>query len=149
MGEIKRELRNQINTKGSEWCEEGKAEIITGSSRLIVGTKPYSKEDIQQFIQIWCQENDAILIVDVASRYIHGNANKTLARKRKADQVGMEDSRQAYTYVMDEKQIIPGLKKISKAHPIIRPVALSWDDNEAGDYIVVAQEAGGWLSANV
>jgi RuvB-like protein 2 len=31
-GEIKPELRNQINTKVAEWREEGKAEIIPGVS---------------------------------------------------------------------------------------------------------------------
>jgi hypothetical protein len=31
-GEIKPELRNQINTKVGEWREEGKAEIIPGVS---------------------------------------------------------------------------------------------------------------------
>jgi RuvB-like protein 2 len=29
-GEIKPELRNQINTKVTEWREEGKAEIVPG-----------------------------------------------------------------------------------------------------------------------
>jgi RuvB-like protein 2 len=33
-GEIKPELRNQINTKVAEWREEGKAEIIPGVSLL-------------------------------------------------------------------------------------------------------------------
>ena len=32
-GEIKPELRNQINTKVAEWREEGKAEIIPGVIR--------------------------------------------------------------------------------------------------------------------
>lgn len=32
-GEIKPELRNQINTKVAEWREEGKAEIVPGVSR--------------------------------------------------------------------------------------------------------------------
>ena len=31
-GEIKPELRNQINTKVAEWREEGKAEVIPGVS---------------------------------------------------------------------------------------------------------------------
>lgn len=31
-GEIKPELRNQINTKVAEWREEGKAEIVPGVS---------------------------------------------------------------------------------------------------------------------
>ncbi len=35
-GEIKPELREQINTKVSEWREEGKAEIVPGVS--FVGT---------------------------------------------------------------------------------------------------------------
>ena len=34
-GEIKPELRNQINTKVSEWREEGKAEIIPGVRVLL------------------------------------------------------------------------------------------------------------------
>jgi RuvB-like protein 2 len=33
-GEIKPELRNQINTKVAEWREEGKAEIIPGVRKL-------------------------------------------------------------------------------------------------------------------
>ena len=34
-GEIKPELRNQIDTKVAEWREEGKAEIIPGVSALL------------------------------------------------------------------------------------------------------------------
>ncbi len=34
-GGIKPELRNQINTKVAEWCEEGKAEIIPGVHVLL------------------------------------------------------------------------------------------------------------------
>ena len=33
-GEIKPELRNQINAKVAEWREEGKAEIIPGVSTM-------------------------------------------------------------------------------------------------------------------
>ena len=33
-GEIKPELRNQIDTKVAEWREEGKAEIVPGVSAL-------------------------------------------------------------------------------------------------------------------
>jgi RuvB-like protein 2 len=33
-GEIKPELRNQINTKVTEWREEGKAEIVPGVCAL-------------------------------------------------------------------------------------------------------------------
>ena len=35
-GEIKPELRNQIDTKVAEWREEGKAEIIPGVSALLL-----------------------------------------------------------------------------------------------------------------
>jgi RuvB-like protein 2 len=35
-GEIKAEVRDQINTKVSEWREEGKAEIVPGVSRTKV-----------------------------------------------------------------------------------------------------------------
>ena len=35
-GEIKPELRNQINTKVTEWREEGKAEIVPGVRALSV-----------------------------------------------------------------------------------------------------------------
>ena len=35
-GEIKPELRNQINTKVAEWREEGKAEIIPGVRPLLL-----------------------------------------------------------------------------------------------------------------
>jgi DNA helicase TIP49 (TBP-interacting protein) len=37
-GEIKPELREQINTKVAEWREEGKAEIVPGVSRLMTSS---------------------------------------------------------------------------------------------------------------
>lgn len=37
-GEIKSEVREQINAKVSEWREEGKAEIIPGVSYGFLGT---------------------------------------------------------------------------------------------------------------
>ncbi len=40
-GEIKPELRNQINTKVAEWREEGKAEIIPGVSYEMLGRFGY------------------------------------------------------------------------------------------------------------
>ena len=39
-GEIKPELRNQIDTKVAEWREEGKAEIIPGVSASLVTIPP-------------------------------------------------------------------------------------------------------------
>ncbi|KIM38113.1 hypothetical protein M413DRAFT_447893 [Hebeloma cylindrosporum] len=180
-GEIKPELRNQINTKVAEWREEGKAEIVPGvlfidevhmldiecfsflnralegelaplvimaSNRgmarirgtkfrsphglpmdlldrvLIVSTKPYSEEDIQQIIQIRCEEEDVQLTADAANvltsmatqttlRYALNliACGKVVARKRKAEQVGVEDLRRAYSYFMDEKRSVQWLKE--------------------------------------
>ncbi|KAK0466130.1 DNA helicase [Desarmillaria tabescens] len=167
-GEIKPELRNQINTKVAEWREEGKAEIIPGvlfidevhmldiecfsflnralendlaplgqlsavphglpvdllDRVLIVSTKPYSEEDIEQIIQIRCQEEDVTLTSEATSvltsmamqttlRYSLNliSCAQMLARKRKAEQVGVEDLRRAYTYFMDEKRSVQWLKE--------------------------------------
>ncbi|KAF8971870.1 DNA helicase [Flammula alnicola] len=180
-GEIKPELRNQINAKVAEWREEGKAEIVPGvlfidevhmldiecfsflnralegelaplvimaSNRgmarirgtkfrsphglpmdlldrvLIVSTKPYSEEDIQQIIQIRCQEEDVQLTADAANvltsmamqttlRYALNliACGRVVARKRKAEQVDVEDLRRAYSYFMDEKRSVQWLKE--------------------------------------
>ncbi|KAG6860683.1 RuvB-like protein 2 [Termitomyces sp. Mi166 len=180
-GEIKPELRNQINTKVAEWREEGKAEIIPGvlfidevhmldiecfsflnralenelsplvimaSNRgmarirgtkfrsphglpvdlldrvLIVSTKPYSEEDIQQIIQIRSQEEDVTLTEEAATvlttmamqttlRYSLNliSCAQVIARKRKAEHVDVEDLRRAYTYFMDEKRSVQWLKE--------------------------------------
>lgn len=180
-GEIKPELRNQINAKVAEWREEGKAEIVPGvlfidevhmldiecfsflnralegdlaplvimaSNRgmarirgtkfrsphglpmdlldrvLIVSTKAYSEEDIQQIIQIRCQEEDVQLTADAANvltsmamqttlRYALNliACSRVIARKRKAEQVDVEDLRRAYSYFMDEKRSVQWLKE--------------------------------------
>ncbi|KDR85904.1 hypothetical protein GALMADRAFT_235052 [Galerina marginata CBS 339.88] len=180
-GEIKPELRNQIDAKVAEWREEGKAQIVPGvlfidevhmldiecfsflnralesvlaplvimaSNRgmarirgtkfrsphglpmdlldrvLIVSTKPYSEEDIQQIIQIRCQEEDVQLTADAANvltsmamqttlRYALNliACGRVVARKRKAEQVDVEDLRRAYTYFMDEKRSVQWLKE--------------------------------------
>lgn len=180
-GEIKPELREQINTKVAEWREEGKAEIIPGvlfidevhmldiecfsflnralenelsplvimaSNRgmsrirgtnvrsphglpvdlldrvLIVSTRPYSEEEIQQIIQIRCEEEDVTLTSDALNVLTSMASSTTLryalnliscaqmiSRKRKAEQVGVEDLRRAYTYFMDEKRSVQWLKE--------------------------------------
>ncbi|KAF8799860.1 DNA helicase [Phlegmacium glaucopus] len=180
-GEIKPELRSQINAKVAEWREEGKAEIVPGvlfidevhmldiecfsflnralegelaplvimaSNRgmarirgtkfrsphglpmdlldrvLIVSTKAYSEDDIQQIIQIRCQEEDVSLTSDAALvltsmamqttlRYALNliACGRVVARKRKAEQVDVEDLRRAYTYFMDEKRSVQWLKE--------------------------------------
>ncbi|KAF4612434.1 hypothetical protein D9613_004370 [Agrocybe pediades] len=180
-GEIKPELRNQINAKVAEWREEGKAEIVPGvlfidevhmldiecfsylnralesdlaplvimaSNRgtarirgtnfrsphglpldlldrvLIVSTKEYEEDDIQQIIQIRCQEEDVQLTSEAANvltamakqttlRYALNliACGRVVAKKRKAEQVDVEDLRRAYTYFMDEKRSVQWLKE--------------------------------------
>lgn len=44
-GEIKPELRNQIDTKVAEWREEGKAEIIPGVSAFLCNNTPGLRVD--------------------------------------------------------------------------------------------------------
>jgi RuvB-like protein 2 len=109
---------------------------------LIVSTKPYSEDDIQQIIQIRldvsaselltrvdkflyrCQEEDVQLTSDAANvltsmamqttlRYALNliACGRVVARKRKAEQVDVEDLRRAYTYFMDEKRSVQWLKE--------------------------------------
>jgi RuvB-like protein 2 len=113
---------------------------------LIVSTKPYSEDDIQQIIQIRsvnrlldseivdlyyffskrrrCQEEDVQLTADASNvltsmaiqttlRYALNliGCGRVVARKRKAEQVDVEDLRRAYTYFMDEKRSVQWLKE--------------------------------------
>ncbi|GBE77360.1 TIP49-domain-containing protein [Sparassis latifolia] len=180
-GEIKPELRDQINTKVSEWREEGKAEIIPGvlfidevhmldiecfsflnralenefaplvimaSNRgmarirgttfksphglpadlldrvLIVTTHPYSDHEVRQIMQIRCAEEDVTLsqkAIDVLAlmskettlRYVLNliSCADTLARKRKAEVVDINDVQRAYSYFIDEKRSVQWLKE--------------------------------------
>ncbi|KRX40769.1 RuvB-like 2, partial [Trichinella murrelli] len=87
-GEISREVREQINSKISEWKEEGKAEIIPGvlfidevhmldievrgtdhvcphgipedllDRLLIIKTRPYPQQDLYQILKIRCEEEN-------------------------------------------------------------------------------------------
>ncbi|KAG1747667.1 TIP49 C-terminus-domain-containing protein [Suillus lakei] len=157
-GEIKPELRDQINSKVAEWREEGKAEIVPGVlfidevhmldiecfsflnralenelSPLVImasnrgmsrirGTKFRSPhglpvdlldrvliEDIQQIIQIRCEEEDVTLTQEAQSvltsmatsttlRYALNliSCAQVIARKRKSDSVDVEDLRRAW-----------------------------------------------------
>ncbi|KAG9013623.1 RuvB-like protein 2 [Tulasnella sp. JGI-2019a] len=180
-GEIKPELRDQINTKVSEWREEGKATIVPGvlfidevhmldiecfsflnralendlapivimaSNRgmarirgtkyksphglpvdlldrvLIVSTQKYEPEDIQQIIEIRCEEEDVKLSPEALQVLTTMAASTTLryalqliscanliARRRKADVVDKEDLRRCYMYFMDEKRSVQWLKE--------------------------------------
>lgn len=180
-GEIKPELRAQIDTKVTEWREEGKAEIVPGvlfidevhmldiecfsflnralenemaplvvmaSNRgmarirgtnfrsphglpadlldrvLIVSTRPYTEEDVQQIIGIRCQEEDVQLTSDAVGvltsmalqttlRYALNliACARILAQKRKSEKVDVDDLRRAYMCFMDEKRSVQWLKE--------------------------------------
>jgi len=180
-GEIKPELRAQINAKVNEWREEGKAEVIPGvlfidevhmldiecfsflnralenelaplvvmaSNRgmsrirgtkfksphglpvdlldrvLIVSTSPYSAEDVEQIVNIRCQEEDVTLTADALSILTTMAMQTTLryalnliacahvvARKRKTEAVDVDDLRRAYAYFLDEKRSVQFLKE--------------------------------------
>ncbi|PBL00171.1 TIP49-domain-containing protein [Armillaria gallica] len=114
-GEIKPEVRNQINAKVAKWREKGKVEIIPGLQ---------TREDMEQMIQLRCQEEDVSFIADVTGVLTSATTQTTLryslnpisctqilAWKRKAKQVGVEDPRKAYMYFVDEKRIVQDLKK--------------------------------------
>ncbi|SJL13419.1 uncharacterized protein ARMOST_16862 [Armillaria ostoyae] len=91
---------------------------------LIISTKPYS-EDIEQIIQIWCQQEDVTLTAYATSVVISTAMQTTLryslnliscalmlARKRTVEQaVGVEDLQRAYTYFQDEKRSVQWWKK--------------------------------------
>lgn len=108
---------------------------------LIVSTKAYSEDDIQQIIQIRyseprqarsqlmlqlhrCQEEDVTLTSDATTvltsmamsttlRYSLNliSCAQVLARKRKAENVDVEDLRRAYMYFQDEKRSVQWLKE--------------------------------------
>lgn len=112
---------------------------------LIVSTKPYEEQDIQQIIQIRsvprlgravtlsnihnasrnrCEEEDVTLSAEALNvlttmamqttlRYALNliSCAQVLARKRKAENVDVEDLRRAYTYFMDEKRSVQWLKE--------------------------------------
>jgi RuvB-like protein 2 len=180
-GEIKPELREQINSKVSEWREEGKAEIIPGvlfidevhmldiecfsflnraleselapivimaSNRgmarirgtkhrsphglpsdlldrvLIISTKPYDPQDIEQIINIRCQEEDVKLSSDALSVLTSMATETTLryalhliscahviAQRRKGGTVEVDDLKKCYKYFLDDKRSVQWLKE--------------------------------------
>jgi RuvB-like protein 2 len=91
---------------------------------LIVSTKAYTPEDLEQIIAIRCQEEDTQLTPEAVSvlttmatqttlRYALNliSTAQIIARKRKAEKVDVEDLRRAYTYFMDEKRSVQWLKE--------------------------------------
>ncbi|PBK76393.1 TIP49-domain-containing protein [Armillaria solidipes] len=92
---------------------------------LIVSTKLYSEDDIEQILQCGAKKRMSPLHkVDATSVFTSmampttlryslslNSCAQMLARKRKADQVGVEDLRRAYTYFLDEKRSVQRWKK--------------------------------------
>jgi len=91
---------------------------------LIISTRPYEAGDIEQIIQIRCQEEDvtvtpealAVLTAmagDTTLRYALNliSCADIVAKKRKADTVGIDDLRRCYTYFLDEKRSVQWLKE--------------------------------------
>merc|ERR1711871_149081 len=173
-GEIKGEVREQIDTKVAEWREEGKAEIVPGvlfidevhmldmecfsflnralesdmapvlvmatnrgitkirgtdyesphglpidllDRLLIIHTKEYSQSEVQEIIEIRCEEEDVEMTDDAKElltkiametslRYgIHMITTAALAAvKRKAGEVDVQDIRRVYTLFVDVKR---------------------------------------------
>ncbi|KAI9023253.1 TIP49 C-terminus-domain-containing protein [Hyaloraphidium curvatum] len=181
-GEIKSEVREQINTKVTEWREEGKAEIVAGvlfidevhmldiesfsflnraleddwapivimaSNRgitrirgtkytsphgipldmldrlLIIGTVPYTEEEVKRILTIRCDEEDVEMTegaknvltkigLETSLRYaIHLiTAAHLVARKRKAwPRVDVEDIKRVYSLFLDEKRSVSFLRE--------------------------------------
>lgn len=90
---------------------------------LIVSTKPYTAEEIQQIVEIRCQEEDTQLTAEATAvlttmaqqttlRYALNiiSTAQILARKRKVEKVDLDDLRRAYSYFMDEKRSVEWLK---------------------------------------
>lgn len=184
IGEIKPEVREQIDQKVAEWREEGRAEIVPGvlfidevhmldiecfsflnralesdqapivimatnrgitkirgtdylsphglpidllDRSLIVHTKPYSKNEISQILDIRCQEEDVELTeqgmkllskigMECSLRYaIHLITTANLvAIKRKASEVDVTDIRKVYNLFVDVKRSTDFLRDYEK-----------------------------------
>jgi len=91
---------------------------------LIISTRPYSAEEVEQIIQIRCTEEDvqlapaaltalASLATQTTLRYALNliSTAQVLARKRKSPIVETEDVRRCYVYFLDEKRSTQWLKE--------------------------------------
>lgn len=184
IGEIKQEVREQIDQKVAEWREEGRAEIVPGvlfidevhmldiecfsflnralesdqapivimatnrgitkirgtnylsphglpldllDRALIITTQPYNDREIQQILDIRCQEEDVEMTEDAMKlltkigkesslRYsIHLITTANLvAQKRKAAEVDVADIRKVYSLFVDIKRSVQFLKDFEK-----------------------------------
>lgn len=180
-GEIKSEVREQINAKVAEWREEGKAEIVPGVlfidevhmldiecfsflnralenemapvvimatnrgiTRIrgtnyvsphgipidlldrmnIVATKPYEEKELKEILKIRCEEEDCEMAEDALTvlTRIAGETSLRYAiqlittaglvsRKRKCNEVQMEDIKRVYSLFLDENRSMQFLKE--------------------------------------
>jgi len=206
-GEIKPEVRDQINSKVSDWREEGKAEIAPGvlfidevhmldmecfsflnraledemapivimatnrgitkirgtnyksphgipldllDRLIIIHTTEYSEAELKTILKIRCEEEDCeiednglTVLTKIASdaslRYaiqLISIAN-LICRRRKGNEVSVNDIKRAYTLFHDEKRTVQFLNEYSREF-LYNEVGDSEDeDDEAG-------EAGTW-----
>ena len=184
IGEIKPEVREQIDQKVAEWREEGRAEIVPGvlfidevhmldiecfsflnralesdqapivimatnrgitkirgtdylsphglpldllDRALIITTDPYNEKEIQQILDIRCQEEDVEMTEDAMKlltkigkesslRYgIHLITTANLvAQKRKSAETDVQDIRKVYSLFVDIKRSVQFLKDFEK-----------------------------------
>ncbi|ENN75049.1 ruvB-like 2 [Dendroctonus ponderosae] len=180
-GEIKPEVREQINGKVAEWREEGKAEIIPGvlfidevhmldiecfsfmnralenemapivimatnrgitkirgtnyksphgipldllDRTIIVPTSPYDEKELREILSIRCEEEDCQMsdnALTVLTRICKETSlrygmqlimtSSLIARKRKAQEVEVEDIKRAYQLFFDEGRSVQFLKE--------------------------------------
>ncbi|XP_026285848.1 ruvB-like 2 isoform X1 [Frankliniella occidentalis] len=180
-GEIKAEVREQINAKVAEWREEGKAEIVPGVlfidevhmldiecfsflnralenemapvvimatnrgiTRIrgtnymsphgipidlldrmnIVATKPYEEKELKEILKIRCEEEDCEMSDDALTvlTRIAGETSLRYAiqlittsglvsRKRKSNEIQMEDIKRVYSLFLDENRSMQFLKE--------------------------------------
>jgi RuvB-like protein 2 len=198
-GEIKQEVRDQINTKISAWREEARATLVPGvlfidevhmldmecfsflnraledpfapvlvmaSNRgvvnirgtnlsgvhgvahdllercLIIGTEPYTPDQVCSIIKIRCEEEDVVvqpdvvpLLAKIASetslRYALQliTISHLICQKRKGKQVQVVDVERAFSMFIDEKRSIAHVKQHEDAFLYSHPVDV--DMNQA------------------
>ncbi|XP_026285849.1 ruvB-like 2 isoform X2 [Frankliniella occidentalis] len=199
-GEIKAEVREQINAKVAEWREEGKAEIVPGVlfidevhmldiecfsflnralenemapvvimatnrgiTRIrgtnymsphgipidlldrmnIVATKPYEEKELKEILKIRCEEEDCEMSDDALTvlTRIAGETSLRYAiqlittsglvsRKRKSNEIQMEDIKRVYSLFLDENRSMQFLKEYQDE--------FMFNDIDAGDAMDVA-----------
>jgi len=202
-GEIKAEVREQINTKIAEWREEGKADIVPGvlfidevhmldiecfsflnralenelapvvimaSNRgvarirgtqdksphgipvdfldrlLIISTSPYSDAEVRQILRIRCQEEDVQISEDALDLLTKISMETSLrygiqlitsaflvAKRRKSQQVDVEDLKRVYTLFLDQKRSLKFLEDYQRQFMVAHFGAMSASASASSD----------------